>query len=67
MAHQRQLSPTVFLDKMEINYRPMSTLVRTEQEKYFFRLKTAVSYGTVKHQAGAVFKIPGFLFRRFLI
>ena len=69
MAHQRQLSPTVFLDKMEINYRPMSTLVRTEQEKYFFRVKTAVSYGTVKRQAGAedsrfqVSSLEGFLFR----
>ena len=31
----------------------MSILVRREQEKYFFRLKTAVNYGTVKRQAGA--------------
>ena len=47
----------------------MSTLVRTEQEKYFFRLKTAVRYGTVKRQAGAedsrfqVSSLEGFLFR----
>ena len=40
----------------------MSILVRREQEKYFFRLKTAVNYGTVKRQAGAEdFKILGFL------
>ena len=31
----------------------MSILVRREQEKYFFRLKTAVNHGTVKRQAGA--------------
>ena len=31
----------------------MSILVRGEQEKGFFRLKTAVNYGTVKRQAGA--------------
>ena len=31
----------------------MSILVRREQEKYFFRLKTAVNFGTVKRQAGA--------------
>ena len=31
----------------------MSILVRREHEKYFFRLKTAVNYGTVKRQAGA--------------
>ena len=31
----------------------MSNLVRREQEEYFFRLKTAVNYGTVKRQAGA--------------
>ena len=30
----------------------MSILVRREQEKYFFRLKPAVNYGTVKLQAG---------------
>ena len=47
----------------------MSTLVRREQEKYFFRLKTAVSYGTVKRQAGAedsrlvVSSLEGFFFR----
>jgi len=34
-------------------YHPMSNLVRGEQEKYFFRLKTVVNYGTVKHQVGA--------------
>ena len=53
MAHQRQLSPSVFLYKMKIVYRPMSILVRIEQERYFFRLKTAVNYGTVTCQAGA--------------
>ena len=42
-----------FLDKMKITYRPMSILVRREQEKYFLRLKSAVNYGTVKSQAGA--------------
>ena len=31
----------------------MSNLVRREQENNFFRLKTAVNYGTVKRQAGA--------------
>ena len=31
----------------------MSILVRREQEKYFFRLKTVVNYGTVKRQGGA--------------
>ena len=44
----------------------MSILVRREQEKYLFRLKTAVNYGRVKRQAGAEvlrFKIRGFLFR----
>ena len=30
----------------------MSVLIRREQEKYFFMLKTAVNYGTVKQQAG---------------
>ena len=53
VAHQRQLSPTVFSDKMKRIYRPMSILVKREQEKYFLRLKTAVNYGTVKRQAGA--------------
>ena len=42
-----------FLDKMKRIYRPMSILVRREKEKYFFRLRTAVNYGTVKRQAGA--------------
>ena len=42
----------------------MSYLVRREQEKYFFRLKTAVNYGTVKRQAGAeVSSLQGFFFR----
>ena len=48
----------------------MSNLVRREQEKYFFRLKTAVNYGTVKRrQAGAevsrfeVSSLEGFFFR----
>ena len=41
----------------------MLNLVRREQKKYFFRLKTAVNYGTVKHQAGAeVSRFEGFLF-----
>ena len=53
VAHQRQLSPTVLLDKMKRIYRPMSILVRREQEKYFLRPKTAVNYDTVKRQAGA--------------
>ena len=53
VAHQRQPSRTVFLDNMKRIYRPMSILVRREQEKYFLRLKTAVNYGTVKRQAGA--------------
>ena len=46
-------------------YRPMSILVRREQEKYFGEggggLKTAVKYGTVKRQAGAEvsrFEVP---------
>ena len=35
-AHQRQLSSTVFvLDKMKRIYRPMSLLVRREQEENF--------------------------------
>ena len=72
VAHQRQLSPTVFLDKMKRIYRPMSILVRREQKKYFFRLKTAVNYGTVKRQAGTevsevsrfeVSSLEGFFFR----
>ena len=47
----------------------MSILVRREQEKYFFRLKTAVNYGTVNRQAGAevsrfeVSSLKGFFFR----
>ena len=47
----------------------MSILVRREQEKYFFRLKTAVNYGTVKRQSGAedsrfeVSSLDGFFFR----
>ena len=47
----------------------MSNLVRREQKKYFFRLKTAVNYGTVKRQAGAevsrfeVSSLEGFFFR----
>ena len=47
----------------------MSILVRREQEKYFFRLKTTVNYGTVKRQAGAevsrfeVSSLEGFFFR----
>ena len=53
VAHQKQLPPIVFLDKMKRSYRPISILVRREQGKYFFRLKTTVNYGTVKRQAGA--------------
>ena len=41
------------LDEMKIIYRPMSILVRREQEEYFFRLKTALNYDTVKRLAGA--------------
>ena len=54
---------------MEINYRPMSILVRREQEKYFFRLKTGVNYDTVKRQVGAdvsrfqVSSLEGFFFK----
>ena len=45
-------------------YRPKSNLVRREQEKYFFRLKTAVNYSTVKRQAGAeVSSLEGFFIR----
>ena len=46
----------------------MSILVRKD-ERYFFSLKTAVNYGTVKRQAGAevssfeVSSLEGFLFR----
>ena len=44
----------------------MSNLIRREQEKYFFRLKTAVNYGTVKRQAGAeVSRFEVFLFEDF--
>ena len=69
MAHQRQLSPTLLLDKMKRMYRLMSILVRREQEKYFFRLKTAVNYGTVKRQGDAevsrfeVSSLEGIFFR----
>ena len=72
VGHQKQLSPTVFFfDKVKRIYRPMSILVRREQEKYLFRLKTAVNYGTVKRQAGAevsrfelqVSALEGFFFR----
>ena len=68
MAHQRQVSPTVFLNKMKRIYRPMSILVRRD-ERYFFSLKTEVNYGTVKRQAGAevssfeVSSLDGFYFR----
>ena len=47
----------------------MPILVRKEQEKYFFRLKTAVNHGTEKRQAGAgvsrfeVSSLDGFFFR----
>ena len=47
----------------------MSILVRREQEKYLFKLKTAVNHGTVKRQAGAevsrfeVSSLEGFFFR----
>ena len=50
-------------------HHPLSILVRPEQEKYFFRLKTSVSNGTVKRQAGAevsrfeVSSLEGFFFR----
>ena len=46
----------------------MSILIRTEQKKNFFRLKTAVNYGTVKRQAAAevsrfeVSSLEGFFF-----
>ena len=47
----------------------MSILVRREQERYSFRLKTAVNYGKKKRQAGAevsrfeVSSLEGFFFR----
>jgi len=56
------------LDKMKIIYRPVWNLVRREQEKYFFSLKTTVNYDTVKRQAGAevsrfeVSSLEGFFF-----
>ena len=56
-------------EKMKRIRRPMSNLVRREQEKYFFRLKAAVNYGTVKRRAGAevsrfeVSSLEGFFFR----
>ena len=46
----------------------MLILVRREQEKYLFRLKTAGNYGPVKCQEGAevsrfeVFSLKGFFF-----
>ena len=46
----------------------MSILVRREQDKYFFRLKSAVNYGTVKRQVGTevsrfkVSSLEGFFF-----
>ena len=60
---------TTSLDKMKRSYRPMSILVRREQERYFFRLKTAVNYGTVKRLAGTevssfeVSSLESFFFR----
>ena len=47
---------TETLNKMKRSYRPMSILVRREQEKY---TKTSSGCGG--------FKIQGFLFRRFLL
>ena len=50
-------------------YRPLSIFVRREYKKCFFRLKTAVNYGTVKRQASAevsrfeVSSLQGFFFR----
>ena len=47
----------------------MSILVKREQDKYLLMLKTAVNYGTVKHQAGAevsrfeVSSLESFFFR----
>ena len=47
----------------------MSVLVRREQEKYIFKLKTAVNYSTVQRQAAAevsrleVSSLEGFFFR----
>ena len=69
MAHQRQLSPTVFYRYDERIYRPTSILVRREQKRYCFRQKTAVNYVTVKRQAGAevssfeVSSLESFFFR----
>ena len=47
----------------------MSILVRREEERYFFRLKTVVNYDTVKRQASGevsrfeVSSLDGFFFR----
>ena len=55
---------------MKVIYRPMSILVRREQEKYSFRVKTTVNYGTVKRGHGGaevsrfeVSSLEGFFFR----
>ena len=60
-----------FLDKVKRIYRPISILVRREQQEYFWRLKTAVNYGAVKRQAVTkvsrfeleVSSLEGFFFR----
>ena len=46
-------TPTDFFYFFKRSYRPISILVRSEQEKYYFTLKTAVNHGTVKRQEGA--------------
>ena len=73
-AQQKWLSRSTFLvqfvlDKIKKNYRPMSILVRREQDKLVFRMKTAANHDTAKLQAGAEisrFEVPsleGFFFR----
>ena len=65
MAHQRQLSPTVFFRyKDEIIYHPMLILGRREQENYFFK---AENFGKLRYNKTSSrcrgFKIPDVLFR----
>ena len=54
LIHEFGHRSPLILDKMKRIYRPMSMLVRREQEKYFLRLKTAVNRDcTSKRQTGA--------------
>ena len=71
MAHDTQLSPTVFLTylKDENNLASHVDYSCKRARELFFRLKTTVNYGTVKLQAGAevskfeVSSLEGFFFR----